>query len=341
MTVITTVFRGLMLVLGASVIVLIAISLHLAGAGAAELTAGVLVLASLPLTLSADLVFQRFDLWPTFLVMLSLAALLWKRRTLGLAALGVGAAAKLYPVAFVPLAILARRGRDHVLRDLAVFSAAALVLVVPFAIVAPRGVGHVGWLLVRRPLHVESLGGSVLLVAHRLGGYKPTIYLDFAAGSWDLARPAAKAVAIVSSLGEAGALLTVWFLFARGRRGRRELLLAFAAAVLGFVAFGKVFSPQYLVWVAAAVPLALGRVRSFALAATVGAAIVTRYIYVYAYDDLVQADAGASWLMFARNLLLVAVFCALVLELKARDSSAPSSAAVHATRSESSVRPAS
>ena len=129
-----------------------------------------------------------------------------------------------------------------------------------------------------RPLHVESLGGSILLAAHRLGVYKPTIYLSFA-NSWDLAGPAAKVVAVVGSLVEAAALLAVWFLFARGPRGPRELLLAVAAAVVGFVAFGKVLSPQYLVWVAAAVPLALGRVRPFALSATLAAALLTHYVY--------------------------------------------------------------
>jgi hypothetical protein len=309
-------FRVLMLALGAAAIVLLVVALFLADAGVVELVAGVLVLATLPLTLPADLVFERFDLWPAVLVLLALVALLREHRVLGLAALGVGTVAKLYPLALVPIAILARRGRAHVRRDLAVVAVAALVPVLPFALLAPRGVGHVGWLLVRRPLHVESLGGSILLVAHRLGGYDPTIYLSFA-GSWDLAGPAAKAVAVLGSLAEAAALIAVWFLFARSSRGPRELLLAAAAAVVGFVTFGKVLSPQYLVWVAAATPLALGRVRAFALSATVVATLLTRYIYNDGYNDLLQAGR-TSWIMFARNAVLLAVFCSLVLELAAR-----------------------
>jgi hypothetical protein len=309
-------FRLLMLTLGAAAVILIVVALFLAGSDAVELATGVLVFATLPLTLPPDLVFERFDLWPAVLVLLALVALLRGRRVLGLGALGVGTVAKLYPLAVVPLAILARRGHAHVRRDLAVVAAAALVLVLPFAIVAPRGVGHIGWLLVRRPLHVESLGGSILLVAHRLGVYEPTIYLSFAE-SWDLAGPAAKVVAVVASLAGAAALITVWSLFARTSRGPRELLLAFAAAVVGFVAFGKVFSPQYLVWVAAATPLALGRVRVFALPATVVVALLTRYIYNDGYNDLLQAGR-TSWVLFARNVVLVALFCSLVLELAAR-----------------------
>jgi hypothetical protein len=333
-------FRVLMLALAAAAVVLLVVALFLAGAGAAEVVAGVLVLATLPRTLSPSLVFERFDIWPAVLVLLAFVALLRGRRTLGLAALSVGAVAKLYPLALVPLALLARRGRAHVRRDLAVVAAVALAFVLPFALVAPRGLGHVGWLLVRRPLHIESLGGSILLAAHRLGVYKPTIYLSFA-GSWDLAGPAAKVVAIVCALAEAAALVVVWFLFARGPRAPRDLLLAVAAAVVGFVAFGKVLSPQYLVWVAAAAPLALGRVRPFALAATVGAALLTRYIYIDGYDDLLQAGR-ASWVMLARNVVLVALFCSLVLELAARGRSIePSSAPVDATRSRSSFHRAS
>ncbi|MGH3084525.1 MAG: hypothetical protein ACRDNP_10815, partial [Gaiellaceae bacterium] len=129
--------------------------------------------------------------------------------------------------------------------------------------------------------------------------------------------PAAKVVAVVGSLAEAAALVAVWYLFARGPREPRDLLLAVAAAVVGFVTFGKVFSPQYIVWVAAAVPLALGQVRPFALAATVVAALLTRYVYVYGYYDLLRAER-VSWVMLARNLVLVALFCSLLLELAAR-----------------------
>lgn len=309
-------FRILMLALGTTAVVLLVVALSLAGATATQLAAGMLVFATLPLTLEPGLVFERFDLWPTALSLLALVALLSGRRTLGLAALGVGAAAKLFPLALVPLALLARRGRAHLRRDLAVVAAAALLPVLPFALLAPRGVGHVGRQLVRRPLHVESLGGSILLAAHRLGAYKPTIYLSFA-GSWDLAGPAAKVAAIVGSLAEAVALLAVWLLFARGPRGPRELLLAAGAAVVGFVAFGKVLSPQYLVWIAALVPLTLGRVRLFALAAILAAVLLTHYIYIEGYDDLLRAGR-VSWLMLARNVVLVVLFCSLLGELAAR-----------------------
>jgi hypothetical protein len=313
-------FRFLMLALAVGAVVLLAAALYLARATAAELAAGVVVLATLPRTLTSDLVLERFDVWPMFLVLLAVVALLSQRRTLGLAALGVGAIAKFYPLALVPVALLSKRGRAHWRREVLVVVAVAVLFLLPFALLTPRGTAYVGWLLVRRPLHIESLGGSILLAAHQLGLYEPTVYLSFGA-SWDLAGFAAKAAAAISSLLGAAALAAVWLLFARGPRGDRDLLLAIAAAVVAFVAFGKVLSPQYLVWVAGAVPLALGRPRYFALPAFVVAALLTRYVYLEGYDDLL--DAGpVSWVMLIRNLLLVAIFCSLLVELATRGRTA-------------------
>ena len=309
-------FRLLMLALAAVALALLVVALYLVGANPVELSTGALLVATLPYTLGPGLVFERFDLWPAVLLLAAVVALLKERRTLAFASLAVGTVAKLYPVVVVPLALLAPHRGRCVRRDLAAFAAAALAFSLPFLIVAPRGVGHVARLLKQRPLHVESLGSSILLTAHRLGVYKPTIYNSFA-GSWDLAGPAAKIVAVVGTAAEAAALILVWALFARGPRGSRELLLAVAAAVVAFVTFGKVFSPQYMVWIATAVPLALGRVRTFALLATLAAILLTHYVYVDHYQGLLQAGQ-VSWLLLARNLLLVALFCALVLELATR-----------------------
>ena len=310
-------FHVLTLALGVAALALLAVALFRAGASTVELAAAALVLATTPRTLSADLVFGRYDLWPAVLVLLAMAALLG-RRTLGLATLGLAGAAKVYPLVLVPLALSMRRGRARLRRDIAVLSAGVLALVVPFAVIAPRGVARVGWLLVRRDLHVESLGGSLLLVAEPLGVYQPTVFMSHGIGnSWDLAGPAAQVVAVAGSLAGAAALATVWLVFARGPRGSRELLLAAAACVAGVVAFGKVLSPQYMVWVAAAVPLALGRVTRFVLPATVVAFLLTRAIYREGYFDMLAAGPW-SFVLLARNILLVAIFAALVFELAER-----------------------
>jgi hypothetical protein len=306
-------FSLLMLGFGTASIVLMVAALFVAGADAAELAAGVLVPATLPLTLNPGLLFERFDLWPVFLMLLAVVALVRGRQLLALVALSVGAVAKLFPLALVPLALIARRGQPHLRRDVAISAGIGLAFLLPFAVLSPRGLGHVGALLVRRPLQSESLGASILLASHRLGLYTPTVYLSIG-NSWDLAGGAARVVAFVSSLAEAAALVAVWFYFARSRRGPRELLLGVSAAVVAFVVFGKIFSTQYMIWVAFAVPLALGRIRPFALSATVSATLLSLYIYDWGDFDLI-AGGRASWVLLARNLILVALFGLLLREL--------------------------
>jgi hypothetical protein len=309
-------FRLLMLVLAMGSIVLLVAALFAAGADAAAIAAGVLVPATLPLTLNPGLVFERFDLWPVFLMLFAVVALLRGHQLLALVALSIGAVAKLFPLALVPLVILARRGHAHLRRDVAIATAVGLAFLLPFGAIAPRGLGHVGSLLIHRPLQSESLGASILLASHRLGLYTPTTYLSIG-NSWDLAGLAAKVVAVVTSLAGAAALVAVWVMFARSRRGPRELLLAVAAVVVAFVAFGKIFSTQYMVWVAFAAPLALGRIRPFALSATLSATLLALYVYDWGSFDLI-AGGRTSWVLLTRNLILVGLLGLLLVELATR-----------------------
>jgi hypothetical protein len=310
-------FRVLMLVLAMASIGLLAAALFTAGADPTAIAAGVLVPATLPLTLNPGLVFERFDLWPVFLMLLAVVALLRGHQLLPLVVLGIGAVAKLFPLALVPVVLLARRGHAHLRRDVAIATAVGLAFLLPFGAIAPRGLGHVGSLLVHRPLQSESLGASILLASHRVGLYTPTTYLSFG-NSWDLAGPAARIVAVVTSLAGAAALVAVWFMFGRSRRGPHELLLAVAAVVVALVAFGKIFSTQYMVWVVFAAPLALGRIRPFVLSATVSATLLTLYVYDWGPFDLI-AGGRTTWVLLTRNLILVGLLGLLLVELAARE----------------------
>src|SRR6266536_360577 len=111
--------------------------------------------------LVGSLILTRFDLWPALLATAALAALAAGRDRLGWGLLGAAVAAKLWPVALVPLALAwsVRRGRN---RAPLVGAAVLALIVVPFAVLAPHGL----WASVRgeasRPLQIESLGAAAL-----------------------------------------------------------------------------------------------------------------------------------------------------------------------------------
>ena len=112
-------------------------------------------------------------------------------------------------------------------------------------------------------------------------------------------------VAGLSSFLQLLAVLLVVWLYRRGRDDPQRLAAAFAAAVAGFLAFTRFFSPQYLVWLVPFVvllqPLEWG---------LTAAALVLAQVWFFHYRD-VFALGGYIWLVALRDLLVVALFAVL------------------------------
>ena len=178
---------------------------------------------------------------------------------------------------------------------------------VPFLVLAPHGVWHSFWVQASRPLQIESLGAALLLAAHHTFGLGLT--MDSSHGSQNLAGAGPDTLAVVLSLLQLAALLATWILFARGPATRERLLLASAAALVAFVAFGKVLSPQFLIWLIPVVPLVYGRRGLTASLLLAAALVVTQLWFPYRYWDLaLHFGALESWLVLIRDLVLVALF---------------------------------
>ena len=210
-------------------------------------------------------ILTRFDLWPALLSVAALAALAGGRERLGLGVLGLAVSAKIYPAVLLPIALLyvaRRRGGREALVGLGIFAAVLAAVLVPFAVLSWDGLLHAFTEQARRPLQIESLGSSVLLAVADLGGYEPTIVSSF--GSQNLSGQLPDTLAGLQTAVQIVAVVAVWILFAISRRGTPQLLAASAAAVAAFAAFGKVLSPQFLIWLIPLVALVLGRLGAVA-----------------------------------------------------------------------------
>ena len=278
------------------------------------LLAGTVLLGSFALT--------RFDLYAAAVTLAAVCAILHRRRALGPALLGVAIATKLYPAVLLPLLVVRTwrsEGRAAALRGLALAVGTALAIYLPFAIVAPEGVARSIWRQLGRPLQIESLGSGVLLALHHAFGM-PLAWAS-SSGSQNLTGTVAGVAATLTTLVGVAALLLVWVRFARGdATGDARFARYAAAAVVAFVAFGKVVSPQFLVWLLGVVVLVQGRRGITAMALLLAACALTRLWFPRTYWELVkQFDPTASWLVLVRDLVLVSLFAVLVVRVRARE----------------------
>ncbi len=279
---------------------------------------GALAFAALAPLALGSVVLSRFDLWPAALAVGGLAALVVGRLRVGHAVLGLAAAAKLFPAVLIPLGLAyawKRAGRREALVCLGVVVGVAVAIFLPFVVVSPGGVWHSLSVQLGRPLQVESLGSSLLLAAHHAFGLGVTG--ETSHGSQNLAGDGADTIAIASTVLQVGVLLWIWVAFARGAASREALVRSSAAALCAFVALGKVLSPQFLIWLIPVVPLVRGR-RGLWASALLGVALVlTQIWFPFRYFRLaLDFEPGLSWLLLARDLVLVAVVVTLLLPFR-------------------------
>jgi uncharacterized membrane protein len=279
-----------------------AFSFQMAGCGVAMVVAVATVRrAALPFVavaplLVGSLILSRFDLWPALLVGGALAALVAGRDRLGWALLGVAVAAKLWPLALVPLALSWswRRGKgDAALAGIG----AAAAFFVPFAVLAPHGL----WESLRgqgdRPLQVESLGAAIV----RTFGHPVVVTTH---GSQNIAGYGWLAALLVAAT--AGSLAAVWVSFARGPVTEDRFLRHAAAAACAVVAFGKVLSPQFLIWLVPVVPLVRGR-RGLTATVLLTAALVLTQVWFPLRYWAYALEGRLAGVVLARDLALVAL----------------------------------
>ncbi len=168
-----------------------------------------------------------------------------------------------------------------------------------------------------RPPQIESLAGSLIW----LGGHFGAPYsLGFTFGSLNINSSLARLISPVDTLLTGLGLLAVYWLQWRRR-------IDFAQALVGLVCVlivtGKVFSPQYLIWL---IPLlayifARGQTNRLWMLAWAAISLLTTFIYIFYYSRLpdpqtavriIQTLPGFFELVALRNLLLAVTVLAYI-----------------------------
>ncbi len=271
----------------------------------------------------------HFDLLPAALLAGALLALGRGRWTSAFALLGAGAMVKGFPAVVVPVAaawLWARGERRAAVIGVAVFAAIVVAVSAPFL---GDGYYDAYRFHVDRPVQVESTPAVVL---YALGGSHvtgSTVVADRFGSNGLVGGAAGTVEPLFAVLALVALALLTWLATLRG--DREHLLLCCAAAVVAYVALGKVFSPQYVAWLAPLGALAWAWRRHAAAVLIAVAIALTHVEFPVHYAALVESDDGVRLLVAARDAALLAALAALSLPAAAaarsrRPAAAPSSA---------------
>ena len=291
-----------------------------------------LAAAVMPLLCGA-LLRTHFDLFPVALLLGALLLLARDRPRLGFAVLGLAVMTKAFPIVVAPVAIawLLARGRRRETWQGALVLGAVMVAIAAAAVVAsPDGALDAVRYHLDRPVQVESSPALVLLALDAAGAGDAESVSSFASDG--LLHPAADAIASLFLTALVALVALVCVRAAAGgspmrtpragsaRRqppGARELVLASLAACAGFALLGKVFSPQFVIWVLPLGALAFAW-RMHALAGAVAVvAVLTQLEFPAHYFDVVAREPLAVGLVAARNIALAGVIVLALRELRA------------------------
>jgi len=274
----------------------------------------------------------RFDLVPAALTLLCIIAAERKRWTWAYIALAFGVLCKIYPMLLFPVLFMAEQRAAQRLytpppsmalkaqlmallvticgaprwrwKNTLLFFATLLVITGAFALADFLGAfgNQLGYFALR-PVQIEATGTALLWLGAQ---FVIAAHVEYSFGSLNVISALGGVVSILSALalvlGYAYALWLQW-------RGKLDIVQASIAVLLVFIATGKVFSPQYLIWV---IPLLAysNALDGFWLLCWGTISVLTSVIYPYLYTRtthvlLAPAVPGFLETILARNTLFV------------------------------------
>jgi uncharacterized membrane protein len=258
-----------------------------------------------PLALAAVLatghiLLQRLDAALAYLLVVAVVAGQQKRARLSGVALGLGAAAKLFPLLLAPFWWKALPGQRKAF-TLALAGTLAVCFGIPWMLAGSRF-----WILFAyhagRPIQLESLYSSLALCS----GLQPVKVIS-SFGSFNLELPAPGIWQFASGLVPLTLLGLAWWRCQGLAQGALCGTLILASTT-------RVLSPQYMIWL---FPLALLVDRPRLQWALVLACLLTQILFPPLYPALRALESPAIYLLTVRNWVLLAALVSL-LEIRRR-----------------------
>ena len=233
------------------------------------------------------------------------------------AALGVGAAIKLWPMAGVMMAAVYRRDLRQssrlVAATIAVFLLPHLAL---FVFWGSRSWAYLTY-HAARGIHFESFLGNLLMMASKLAGHTLPVELSYGAYHLVLAPETAQIASLLWLL----VMLPLLFLLLRSVISWppsppgdvwRSCALVLATLTAWIIVSAKVLSGEYLIWLAFLSLVPTDRRWTTRAALLIGAGFLTKRFY-RSYDHAIVGDLGPNILLTVRNVILLV---SLVLGLR-------------------------
>jgi hypothetical protein len=276
----------------------------------------------------------RFDMVPAALTILSLIAAERKHWTLAYVILAFGVLLKLYPLLLLPALFRAEQHDAQRLyipkqsmplkmipielwrtlrsmgtwrwKNTLIFLAVVIGVTAIFASLDFQGavVSQLSYFS-HRPIQIEATGSTILWVATQFG---IPAHTEFTYGSLNVISPLGDNLALLfEGAFVLGYVYTIW----QQWRGKLDVVQTCIAFLLVFIAFGKVFSPQYLIWLIPLLAYA-SALDGFWLLVWGSISLLTTIIYPYLYTRtlnvlLVQYVPGFIQTVAVRDALFLLV----------------------------------
>ena len=263
----------------------------------------------------------RFDIIPAGFTLGALLLAERRRWRWAYALLAVATMFKFYPIVFVPAFIIAQyrycigflrqwwKGFDVFVLVCCAITAVSLLLSIEGTL---GPLGYFG----DRPIQVESTAASILWIGSFFGF---PLHYNATYGSLNMLSPLSSTISpIMTLLLILGLVYVYWLQW----RGKTSLALSLVLILLVVICTGKVFSPQYLLWIIPFVAY-VGEWDKRWLASWTGVGLLTTWIYPYIYTQTtnflkVPTLPTFNPVIFTRNVCIVALLLVMLYHYTVR-----------------------